>query len=105
MIKVESGCVSCGLPCLYEGCPYYKEVHAYCDKCEFEEDLYDFEGEQLCEDCIFERLDTRNHVLYNSDIDEYWVYSEEESEWIPFSEYLDSLHKISQQDLDWYEEV
>ena len=26
MIRVESDCVDCGLPCLYEACPIYETV-------------------------------------------------------------------------------
>ena len=33
MRRYETECVSCGLPCLYEGCPYYKVEHFYCDRC------------------------------------------------------------------------
>ena len=57
MIRVESDCVDCGLPCLYETCPHYKVIIYECDCCEKEEKLYWFDGEQLCIDCIAERLE------------------------------------------------
>lgn len=53
MIKVESDCYDCGLPCLYESCPHYKVVRCTCDKCDSEQDtLYWWDGQQLCLDCI-----------------------------------------------------
>lgn len=51
-------CVDCGLPCLFESCPYYKVVQYYCDDCKNESDeLYDFYGEQLCADCLLSNFD------------------------------------------------
>ena len=61
MIKVESDCYDCGLPCLYESCPHYKVVRCICDQCGSEEDvLYWWDEQQLCLDCIeleLERVD------------------------------------------------
>lgn len=61
MIKVESDCCDCGLPCLYESCPHYKVTRYYCDGCGEEQDvLYWWDEEQLCLDCIealLERVD------------------------------------------------
>ena len=57
MIKIENECVDCGLPCLYETCPYYAVVRFYCDECGYEEELYWFDDEQLCIDCIKKRLE------------------------------------------------
>jgi len=55
MIKVVSGCVDCGLPCVDGRCPYYRVPELYCDKCHEEvEILYDYEGKQYCEECILE---------------------------------------------------
>lgn len=58
MKKVENECMQCGLPCIREACPHYKVTRYYCDECKKEvEELYCFEGEELCLDCIKERLD------------------------------------------------
>ena len=53
MVKTESGCVSCGLPCLYTSCPYYQVTVLECDRCHDEvEELYEVDGEDLCEECL-----------------------------------------------------
>ena len=53
MIKIENHCVSCGLPCLGSTCPYRNVEVRYCDKCKEEtEDLYEVDGDDLCEDCL-----------------------------------------------------
>ena len=58
MVRVESGCVDCDLPCIYESCPYYRIVIYECDGCGDEiEDLYHFDGEELCISCIEQRLE------------------------------------------------
>ena len=56
MVQTENECVDCGLPCIYESCPYWAVRRYYCDDCGEEEDLYWYEDEQLCIDCIAERL-------------------------------------------------
>ena len=59
MIAIESDCVDCPaeMGCIYGACPYYRVVRYYCDKCGEEETIYEFDGEQLCADCILERLE------------------------------------------------
>lgn len=58
MIKTENECVDCGLPCLRESCSYWAVTRLYCDQCGEEMDvLYWFDDEQLCLDCIEERLE------------------------------------------------
>lgn len=57
MIVIESDCVDCELPCIYKACPYYEVTKYYCDNCGEEDDLYYYDGEQLCVDCILERLE------------------------------------------------
>ena len=58
MIYTENECVDCGLPCIYESCPYWAVTRCYCDCCGDECDvLYWWDGQQLCLDCIEERLE------------------------------------------------
>lgn len=54
----DSDCVSCGLPCIYEACPYYKVPHFVCDLCKDEDvRLYHYNGLELCGDCILREFD------------------------------------------------
>lgn len=65
LIVIESGCVGCPteMGCLYEACPYYKITRFYCDKCHEEtEDLYKWNNEEWCADCIINDLE---RVEYN----------------------------------------
>lgn len=48
--------------CIYEACPYYEVVRYYCDECGEESELYYWDGEQLCVDCILKQLE---RVEYN----------------------------------------
>ena len=56
MKKTENECVDCGLPCKYDLCPYYRVTRHYCDKCENEDVLYEWDDAELCIDCIKEEL-------------------------------------------------
>ena len=68
MRYTESGCVGCELPCLHTACPHYEETHYKCDECG-EEDvtLYEFDGQELCIDCVIKQLT----VVDGSDIYDY----------------------------------
>lgn len=69
MIYYESECVSCGFPCLFESCPYYKVMHSKCDKCG-EEDvrLYDYDGTEMCKECLLKEFD----VVEGTEVWEEW---------------------------------
>lgn len=57
MVRYENDCVSCGLPCLGDSCPNRHVKHLYCDRCDDEcEKLYDYDGEQLCLDCLLDNF-------------------------------------------------
>lgn len=56
MKRVENDCVDCGLPCFGDTCPHRNVTHYYCDNCGDETQLYEFDGEELCIDCIEKRL-------------------------------------------------
>lgn len=57
MIKYESDCVGCQLPCLYKYCPHYQaEVHV-CDRDRCNKKAhYCIDGEDLCEEHAAEEL-------------------------------------------------
>ena len=56
MLKIENHCCECetpGYPCLGKSCPNRNVEVYYCDRCgERLEDIYDVDGEELCEDCL-----------------------------------------------------
>lgn len=58
MIKYENQCCSCatpGYPCLGDSCSLVNVPVRYCDKCDCElDDIYEVDGEELCEDCLKE---------------------------------------------------
>ena len=57
MVKIEDHCVDCGLPCLGSSCPNRNVTQYYCDKCGEEiscDEIYDVDGEELCEECLKE---------------------------------------------------
>ena len=57
MIRVENECIGCDWPCIYESCPYWAVARLYCDECEEEKQLYWYDNQQLCLDCIEARLE------------------------------------------------
>lgn len=52
------GCASDSYPCLGSLCPRRNAAHCFCDECGGEVRLYHFEGQELCIDCIKDRLET-----------------------------------------------
>lgn len=56
MCKYENECVGCDLPCIGTSCPNRNVPHYYCDACREEDTLYEFDGEELCINCIKNRL-------------------------------------------------
>lgn len=57
MKKRLSGCqMGCDLPCIREGCPHWGGWELTCDNCGWEdcETLYEYNGKELCEDCLRE---------------------------------------------------
>ena len=61
MVKYESECVGCNSifhNCMGTMCPHFSVPVFYCDECgEEAEELYEFDGEQLCINCIKDRLE------------------------------------------------
>jgi hypothetical protein len=60
MRKIENRCCDCatpGYPCLGRACPLVRVEVYYCDKCGDElEEIYEVEGDDLCEECLKERF-------------------------------------------------
>lgn len=58
MIVVENKCVGCSsdIGCLGNSCPYLNVERYYCDQCTAEGVLYEFDGQELCIDCVAKRL-------------------------------------------------
>lgn len=62
MVREENDCCGCatpGYPCIGESCNLRHAKHYYCDCCKSEVsegELYDYDGEQLCEDCLLEKV-------------------------------------------------
>ena len=59
MIIFEDECVSCPpeMGWLGDSCPNKRVPHYICDKCDEEDVLYEFEGRQLCADCVLNELE------------------------------------------------
>lgn len=57
MKQTTNECVDCGLPCLGDSCPYRNVTRLYCDECGDETDLYYYDGQELCIDCIEKNLE------------------------------------------------
>lgn len=57
-IEHTVGCCSCGVkPCLGDLCPNlqpYEQI--VCDNCKEETDVYEYDGAELCMDCIWKDL-------------------------------------------------
>lgn len=66
MVRIENDCCSCavpGYPCRGDSCPLRHAKHYYCDCCRVEVDLewtklYEYDGEELCEECLLEKVPT-----------------------------------------------
>lgn len=57
---ITNDCVDCGLPCIGNSCPYRNVIHYYCDNCGDENQLYYFDGKELCIECIEKKLEKVN---------------------------------------------
>lgn len=57
MKKYENECVDCGLPCMGSACPNRNVLRFYCDECGEEEELYNYDGRELCIECIKKDLE------------------------------------------------
>lgn len=63
MIKYENECCGCAAPaypCLSDTCHNRHVPHYYCDNCNCEEQLYYYDGQELCLSCIENKLERVN---------------------------------------------
>ena len=63
MVRIENNCCNCatpGYPCIGNECFLRNiEVH-YCDNCDEElDEIYDVDGDELCEECLKEMFRRR----------------------------------------------
>lgn len=59
MIRFENECVGCpsNMGCIGEGCMYRYSPVFVCDDCKEEVDeLYEYEGQQLCLECLLHEI-------------------------------------------------
>jgi len=60
MVRYEDQCCGCavpGYPCRGSSCPNRDVPVYYCDKCGEElEEVYEVDGEELCEECLKEKF-------------------------------------------------
>ena len=59
-----SDCVDCDLPCIQESCRYYKVDRYLCDECNEETELYYFDNQELCAECVLNRLEKIEGSFY-----------------------------------------
>ena len=59
MKRIEDECVDCPteMGCLGSSCPNRNVVRYYCDYCGKEEKLYDYDGDEICEECLLKQFD------------------------------------------------
>ena len=59
MRKTTNECVGCpsNIGCIGSACPYIDVTRFYCDECGGETDLYYYDGQELCIDCIEKQLE------------------------------------------------
>ena len=59
MVEITNECVGCPpeMGCLGSSCPNRNVKRFYCDECKEETQIYEFDGEELCIDCIEKRLE------------------------------------------------
>ena len=72
MIKFENECVGCppNMGCLGGACPYRSVPHWICDRCDAEVDdgeLWNVDGEELCEECLKENFPRVTYDDHNDD--------------------------------------
>lgn len=57
MKKIENECIQCDTYCIGRSCPNRRVIRFYCDRCGDETTLYNYDGEEICEDCLLKEFD------------------------------------------------
>ena len=87
--RIEDNCVCCDIPCI--NCGRKHEEVWFCDNCEeyadWQNPLYAFEGQELCLECIKERLNSKicddmDEELCNECRRESEILYQYDSEWL-----------------------
>jgi hypothetical protein len=92
MTTYINNCVSCGLPC-DSRCGLSHEAVTVCDRCGKEEQLYQFEGQELCAACIAEQLPVLD-IDYCCECGNFEELSEYEDEYLCIYCILHRLKKV-----------
>lgn len=60
-IQYRAACCGCATetyPCLGKQCPLQHTMHLFCDNCKEEcNELYRYDEQELCEDCLLEQFE------------------------------------------------
>lgn len=79
MVRYEDDCVGCpkemgclGNQCSYKNVPYYS-----CDRCGEDADVYIYNGEEICEDCLLDEIDKVSCSCCGYETDELYEYNGE----------------------------
>lgn len=70
--EIVDGCVNCGLPCLGDACPKMNVVQFRCDDCKElcdPDELYMYEDEMLCDECLIKRFPTAKQEGFDYDME------------------------------------
>jgi hypothetical protein len=49
-------CATPGYPCRGSACPLRRVEHFHCDKCKTEAKLFEYDGKELCEECLLKEF-------------------------------------------------
>ena len=63
---IHDECVGCPpeIGCFGNSCPYKHVTRYYGDDCQEENELYYFEGDELCTECVLKRLEKVEGSFY-----------------------------------------
>lgn len=66
MIRYENECCDCATgayPCMGNQCPNLHVPHYYCDECGEEDTLYEYDGRELCADCLLNAVPVVRNLI------------------------------------------
>ena len=105
----ENNCVSCPQGCIHCGREKDYEV-IYCDVCgESAETMYEFEGEDLCEACLFEAWENWGGADFDLSLIDDDLTEDEKQEWLesllahPAKNYLELIDLLTENSYNEWE--